>query len=248
MFELSVFASILSVSFLHIIYVDGPMSSTLLYTRVRVLGYTQCNQLLGVVQSELCTSTAGADACFGDSGGPVACTDSQDKSYFAGIVSYGSGCASGIPAVNTYVSYLTNLINSAMSNGEFTFLMNFHYLVLRAPTARSLFVVISNKGQYSGTQFIAIKELRGPAKLVLPYNETSTPAGAQTTNNNSNNRGYGYTTSAAQFSAQLSTISSQKFNKHYSRIRFISNVYIFISLAIYGFVAAIVSILSTLLH
>ena len=79
------------------------------------------------------------------------------------------------------------------------------------PIARSRFVVISNKGQYSGTQFIALKQLRGPAKLVLPYNETSTAAGTQTSNNDSNKSGfsYSYSTSAAQFSAQQSMISSQ---------------------------------------
>ena len=105
--------------------VDGPISSTLLYTNVRALGYTQCNKLLGIDKTQMCTTTAGADACFGDSGGPVACRDSKGKSYFAGIVSYGSGCASGIPAVNTNVGSFTNLINSAMSNGEITFPLMF---------------------------------------------------------------------------------------------------------------------------
>ena len=76
---------------------------------------------MGAVTSELCTSTTSTDACLGDSGGPVACNDSTGKVYLAGIISYGIGCASGYPAVNTYVSYFTNLINSAMSNGELAF-------------------------------------------------------------------------------------------------------------------------------
>ena len=76
---------------------------------------------MGAVQSELCTTTNGTDACLGDSGGPVSCNDPSGNAYIAGIISYGVGCASGYPAINTYVSYFTDIINSAMSNGEFAF-------------------------------------------------------------------------------------------------------------------------------
>ena len=96
---------------------DGAISSTLLFAPVSVIDYATCSKSIGVAPTELCTSTTGTDACLGDSGGPVACNDPSGNAYLAGIISYGYGCASGTPAVNTYVSAFTNLINSAMSNG-----------------------------------------------------------------------------------------------------------------------------------
>jgi len=100
-----------------ILAADGAISSTLLYAPVKVVDYATCSKSIGVVPSELCTTTTGTDSCLGDSGGPVACNAPNGKAYLAGIVSYGYGCASGIPAVNTNVSCFTNTINAAMSNG-----------------------------------------------------------------------------------------------------------------------------------
>ena len=100
---------------------DGNFSPVLLYAAVSVVEYTSCQSALvsygGIDPSMLCTSsTNNTDTCQGDSGGPVVCP-SGGINYLAGIVSWGVGCAEGIPAVSTYVSHFSNAIYSAMANG-----------------------------------------------------------------------------------------------------------------------------------
>lgn len=112
----------------------------LIAAQVSVVNYSMCySQLHSNGQSHflaptmLCTSTtANTDACFGDSGGPVVCSDVSGKAYLAGIVSWGIGCASGFPAGNTYVSAYTSLIQSTMSNGTRLFLSHMKLFVLCA--------------------------------------------------------------------------------------------------------------------
>lgn len=86
-----------------------------------VVDFTTCyNQLSAqgywVDPTMLCTSTTGTDSCQGDSGGPVVCP-SNGNNYLSGIVSWGIGCAEGIPAANTYVSDFADVITAGMSNG-----------------------------------------------------------------------------------------------------------------------------------
>jgi secreted trypsin-like serine protease len=101
----------------------GSSSDVLLYALVSVVDFDSCysalqEQGLTVYESMLCTSTTGGtDTCQGDSGGPVAC-EADGITYLAGIVSWGIGCASGIPAMNTYVSAFTDTINTDIANVE----------------------------------------------------------------------------------------------------------------------------------
>lgn len=60
-----------------------------------------------VAPSQLCTYTPGRDTCQYDSGGPLVHAVAR-KPYLIGLVSYGKGCATETPAVNTRVwSYLS---------------------------------------------------------------------------------------------------------------------------------------------
>ncbi|MFF4172456.1 serine protease [Streptomyces sp. NPDC001744] len=59
-----------------------------------------------VTPAQLCTYSPGRDTCQYDSGGPLVRTVAR-KPYLVGLVSYGRGCATDSPAVNTRVrSYL----------------------------------------------------------------------------------------------------------------------------------------------
>lgn len=61
-----------------------------------------------VTAAQLCTYAPGRDACQYDSGGPLVRRDRNGRPSVVGLVSYGQGCASDVPAVNTRVSsYLT---------------------------------------------------------------------------------------------------------------------------------------------
>ncbi|MFF3606029.1 serine protease [Streptomyces sp. NPDC002463] len=61
----------------------------------------------GVTAAQLCTYAPGQDTCQYDSGGPLVHTIAGTP-YLVGLVSYGKGCATDTPAVNTRVwSYLS---------------------------------------------------------------------------------------------------------------------------------------------
>ena len=96
------------------------MSDVLLYATVNIVDFDACNNsALGaysVDRTMLCTSTNFSDSCQGDSGGPVACA-SGDATYLAGVVSWGIGCAQGVPAANTYVSDFADLLAYTMTTG-----------------------------------------------------------------------------------------------------------------------------------
>nr|AQM58408.1 venom s1 protease 32 [Pristhesancus plagipennis] len=66
---------------------------------------------------QLCTFNYGKDACQGDSGGPVIWLD-PDTNMFTqvGIVSYGSGCGSDSPGINTDLAYFTEWIHQKIAS------------------------------------------------------------------------------------------------------------------------------------
>ncbi|MGW0119494.1 serine protease [Streptomyces sp. NPDC003327] len=58
----------------------------------------------GVTPAQICTYAPGRDACQYDSGGPLIHRDRAGRPYVVGLVSYGQGCATRVPGVNTRVS------------------------------------------------------------------------------------------------------------------------------------------------
>lgn len=89
---------------------------------------TQCNDTLvernqlrqqpsltGLIRGQLCAyDPAGEkDACQGDSGGPIQITNiSNAVSTVIGVVSFGEGCATAVPAIYTRVAYYLDWIES----------------------------------------------------------------------------------------------------------------------------------------
>lgn len=66
-----------------------------------------------ITSGQLCTYTPNKDTCQGDSGGPLFYTEPEsERLYLVGIVSYGDGCATKTPAVNTRVTEYLDWIAS----------------------------------------------------------------------------------------------------------------------------------------
>ncbi|MGW6535442.1 S1 family serine peptidase [Streptomyces sp. NPDC055051] len=65
----------------------------------------------GLTPAQLCTWTPGRDTCVHDSGGPLVHRAPDGRPVLAALVSYGRGCATDTPAVNTritaHLSWLT---------------------------------------------------------------------------------------------------------------------------------------------
>lgn len=101
----------------------GSTSNTLQYASVSIVSQTTCaSSWSSLPATGICTTTTTRDTCQGDSGGPVICSgtarDGSTTNVLAGIVSYGSSCASGIPAVNTRVSSYSDLIYSKIGGSS----------------------------------------------------------------------------------------------------------------------------------
>lgn len=89
---------------------------------------TRCNETLvernelrqqpsleGLIQGQLCAyDPAGlTDACQGDSGGPIQIQNiSNAVSTVVGVVSFGEGCGTELPAIYTRVAYYLDWIES----------------------------------------------------------------------------------------------------------------------------------------
>jgi len=99
-----------------------PVSSVQKKVTLDVISNSQCNNYYGNIQaSEICTYTSGRDSCQYDSGGPLYATI-NGLVNIVGIITYGSGCASSSPSVNTRItSYVTwiqqNTGNTAIVSG-----------------------------------------------------------------------------------------------------------------------------------
>ncbi|KAJ8676753.1 hypothetical protein QAD02_012540 [Eretmocerus hayati] len=83
----------------------GSQSNALRKVEVSVTNFLTCKQVFpGLTYRQICTLSEGMDACQYDSGGPVLWQNPTTRRLvLVGIISYGSGCASSAPAVNTRV-------------------------------------------------------------------------------------------------------------------------------------------------
>jgi len=99
---------------------NNPVSNTLLYTFVDVVGRSKCNAKAaydgGVADSMFCAGLGYSDACQGDSGGP-AVGYANGVPYLLGLVSWGVGCANrSFPGVYTNVTKFNGWVHAIISN------------------------------------------------------------------------------------------------------------------------------------
>ncbi|MEE1815635.1 serine protease [Streptomyces sp. SP18ES09] len=93
----------------------GRTSDVLRTTVLSTMGNPACEArgMAPVTAAQLCTYAPGRDTCQYDSGGPLVHTVAGTP-YVVGLVSYGKGCATDTPAVNTRVwSYLSWITRTA---------------------------------------------------------------------------------------------------------------------------------------
>ncbi|XP_063701383.1 venom serine protease-like [Culicoides brevitarsis] len=105
----------------------GPYSKVPLKTTVRVLSNENCaNRYNGaekIFNSQVCAFAGGKDACQGDSGGPMLYTDPKGNVYDLGVISYGKGCASNMPSVNTRItSYLNWILDKTGDDYDYCYM------------------------------------------------------------------------------------------------------------------------------
>ncbi|PSN32729.1 Venom serine protease 34 [Blattella germanica] len=83
-------------------------SQVLLGTQLDVIDIETCqSKFNNVTNKQICTYTKGTDSCQADSGGPLLVQGADRRVRLFGIISYGKGCATTLPGVNTRVgSYL----------------------------------------------------------------------------------------------------------------------------------------------
>ena len=91
-------------------YYGSPVSNTLLQTQVYYMTNEQCRATAyddkEITDSMLCAAAPGADACTGDSGGPLIIAGGSDGDLLVGVISFGRGCADpDYPGVYSRVSF-----------------------------------------------------------------------------------------------------------------------------------------------
>ncbi|XP_044265432.1 ovochymase-1-like [Tribolium madens] len=96
--------------------VAGPKSDTLQEVDLTVVSTEECNATITdnpVTYRQICTYAPNKDACQSDSGGPILWQDPNTRRLqLLGIISYGIGCATSRPGVNTRVtSYLRWIVS-----------------------------------------------------------------------------------------------------------------------------------------
>lgn len=91
----------------------GPISAKLMKVTLTATDQATCsNSYPGSITSgQFCTYQPGKDTCQYDSGGPLDYTENS-LLYLIGLISYGQGCATNVPSVNTAVVSYLNWITS----------------------------------------------------------------------------------------------------------------------------------------
>ncbi|KDR21543.1 venom serine protease-like [Zootermopsis nevadensis] len=100
----------------------GEKSDRLLETQLDVISINTCREVFGSKVSlvnQLCTFRNGTDACQADSGGPVLWMGPENRLQLVGIISYGRGCATDFPGVNTRVNPYIGWIISVTPDAEY---------------------------------------------------------------------------------------------------------------------------------
>nr|ABZ79474.1 trypsin-like protease [Muljarus japonicus] len=104
---------------------QGHTSPVLLKVSLKVIDIKFCNEqyphqlTTKTVPTQLCTYSYMRDSCQQDSGGPVFWADPESNRYtLVGIVSFGAGCASTMPGVNTDVYAYSDWIQETVNNNS----------------------------------------------------------------------------------------------------------------------------------
>uniref|UniRef100_A0AB38ZEN1 Venom S1 protease 26 n=1 Tax=Oncocephalus sp. TaxID=2944721 RepID=A0AB38ZEN1_9HEMI len=100
----------------------GHRARTLQKVNLRVIPLSICAETFAAEiplnnPHQLCTFNHRKDACQGDSGGPVIWLDPDTNMYTqVGIVSYGSGCGSSSPGMNTDLAFFVDWIHQKIAD------------------------------------------------------------------------------------------------------------------------------------
>lgn len=101
----------------------GPKSNTLQGVNLTIISNTDCAQKSTsqpIFESQICTYAPHKDACQSDSGGPLLWFDhSTSRLQLIGSISYGMGCATSIPSVNTRTSSFLAWVVSVTPDAEY---------------------------------------------------------------------------------------------------------------------------------
>ena len=99
---------------------SGNKSDTLQKVDLSVVANSYCASELPdpVTDQQICTYAPDKDACLSDSGGPLFWEDDEARKLnLVGIISYGIGCATDKPSVNTRVTaYLAWILSETTGN------------------------------------------------------------------------------------------------------------------------------------
>ncbi|TSK53777.1 Transmembrane protease serine 9 [Bagarius yarrelli] len=96
---------------------DGKLTNQLQKAQVGIIYQSECQKSYGkkLTPNMMCAGSmeGGIDTCLGDSGGPLACRESQGRWFIAGVTSWGRGCARNrFPGVYTRVTAIREWIST----------------------------------------------------------------------------------------------------------------------------------------
>ncbi|XP_017774228.1 PREDICTED: venom serine protease 34-like [Nicrophorus vespilloides] len=102
---------------------SGPVSDVLLKANVTVYSNTDCrHSIIDLLPNQMCTSTYKTDACQYDSGGPVIFADPNTRrDFLVGTISFGKGCASDFPSVNSRITSFLDWIKDQTPDADYCY-------------------------------------------------------------------------------------------------------------------------------